>query len=890
MKRLLLLLLSGGLILATPARSQDVSGNLEGSVLDPQGAPVEGAKIILSGPDLQGTRETVTDNRGHFLILALPVGVYTVKIQHPAFQDVSLEKVSVRLGRTSSLGETRLRPKAVEDHEIVVTAERPLIDEASTAGGSSFDIKTVETLPVNRDYRSLTMLLPNVVEGAHGGEANFSGATGLENRYFIDGIDTTDPFRGVGGTALPYNFVKEIEVRTGGYEAEYRSSLGGIVNVITSSGGNTFAGRVFGFFNNDRFSGESRMGVAEPSIGRFSQYDFGASVGGPIVFDKLWFFAAYNPRFAREEVEIPGQGFFRDQNTTHIFAGKLTWQLSPKTNVVLTAVGDPSSRNAVGDTWGTFGTYRQFTNPDPYLETIRRGGVNLSLKGTHIASDSLLFETSISWINRREQNLPATDRGRDERAFYDTETGTLSGGSPGWMNDLSKQATLSAKGTWMIKAHVWKFGLEYRENTLVNDWTWSAIMRYSDTAYIDFLAHSEGTLRNRIPTVFVQDSWTVDRRVRLNFGLRWDGQFLVATDGHVSQRILGQFQPRVGLVYEPGTIGSQKIFASFGRFYEDVMLYAMTFYGTNIGAWQFNTYDHDPRIDPSGGVPSGWQNRIQPEIEGLRGQYYDEVTLGYERAIGKITKARIRGIFRRLGQGLEDGAVDLGNPSYWGNPGSGPLSAFPKLKRRYTALEASIEHFGGRHFSYLASYVLSRNSGNFPGLANEDWGGVANPNAGAAFDLLEMAITNEDGLLPNDRTHVLKLSGSYRVDMGLTIGTHIVWESGTPLNEWGGAAAGPPYRLLMQPRGTAGRTPAVFDLNIRLSYDLTRVTGTRSRPKVFLDIFHVGSQRTPVEYDQVHYLALDKETGDQINPNPTYGLVTRYFPPMSARLGFEVGF
>jgi hypothetical protein len=362
----------------------------------------------------------------------------------------------------------------------------------------------------------------------------------------------------------------------------------------------------------------------------------------------------------------------------------------------------------------------------------------------------------------------------------------------------------------------------------------------------------------------------------------------VATDGKVSQEILGEFQPRIGIVYQPGEIGTQKIFASFGRFFEDVMLYGMTFNGTDIGAWSFTNYDHDPRTDPSGGTPLVIPNRIQPRISGLQGQYYDEFTLGYERAIGGNIKAGVRGIYRTLGQGIEDG-IDPATGGWWGNPGSGPLSAFPKLQRRYTALEATVERFGGRNFNFFASYVLSRNYGNYPGLANEDWGGVANPNAGSTFDTLEMATTNAVGLLPNDRTHVFKFSGSYRMNMGLTIGTFAFWGSGTPLSEWGGAKAGPPFRLFMRPRGSVGRTPPIFDLNFRVTYDLAKVIKNGSRPMIFLDLFHVGSQRRPVQYDQVHYYALD-DNGNEINPNPTYGFVMRYFAPMSARLGIEINF
>jgi hypothetical protein len=213
------------------------------------------------------------------------------------------------------------------------------------------------------------------------------------------------------------------------------------------------------------------------------------------------------------------------------------------------------------------------------------------------------------------------------------------------------------------------------------------------------------------------------------------------------------------------------------------------------------------------------------------------------------------------------------------------MSAYPKARREYTALEVTTEKFGGRNFNFFVSYVLSRNYGNYTGLGDY---GFAGPNAGSQFDQVEI-LTNALGWLPNDRTHVFKFSGSYRWDMGLTVGTSFSWQSGTPRDEWGGSTLGWPYWRLMRQRGSSGRTSSIFDLNVRLMYELSKILKTGWTSKIILDVYNIGSRRTPIEYDQVHYFNLD-ENGNQTDPNPTYGLAVRYFPPMSARLGFEIGF
>jgi len=187
----------------------------------------------------------------------------------------------------------------------------------------------------------------------------------------------------------------------------------------------------------------------------------------------------------------------------------------------------------------------------------------------------------------------------------------------------------------------------------------------------------------------------------------------------------------------------------------------------------------------------------------------------------------------------------------------------------------------------LASYVLSRTYGNYPGLFNSDFNGPY-PNGNTSFDVLE-ALANGEGLLPNDIPHVLKLAGCYQVNSAVTVGTVLHWQSGTPLNEFGGSRTGPPIYNFLRKRGTAGRTPAIWDLSLRLTFT-PRIGASGSwEPKITVDFLHVGSQRKPIEYDQIHYFNVD-EAGNQINPNPNYGKAIRYQPPMAIRLGAEVRF
>lgn len=886
MKKKATLLIGVLLLFAASLPAQEVAGRLEGRILDPEGLPLAGVQLVVTGASLQGARESVTDDRGHFRFFSLPPGAFDVRVHHEAFLDVTLKAVAVRLGATTSLGDVRLELKTSETREIVVTAERPLIDLTSTTVGSNLVAGTIKDLPIARNYRSVMAMLPGANQSYYGDEVNVSGATGSENAYFIDGIDVSDPYLRSHNTSLPYNFIKEVEVKTGGYEAEHRSSLGGLVNAVTYSGGNAFSGQIFGFFTNNNFSQSAMRSELEPSSGKYSQYDFGFSLGGPIVRDRLWFFGAYNPTVEREDILIPGQGYYEDKWTRNIFAAKVTWRASSKANFVLTAIGDPAQHFAVGSTVSNV-AIAQALNPDPLLTRINEGGYNVLASGTCMASDKLFLESSVSYIDRRYRSDPATDRGKDELFFADytgAEGPVFSGGHWGETYADSRQLTISFKSTLALGGHTLKGGFEYRDNELNSYANQYALGHQTEDLYTTDAFNESGIVHNRIPSLYVQDSWRVGSGLMLNYGLRWSGEFWVASDGKVAQRITDEFQPRIGVVFKPGRNGMSKIFGSYGRFYQEVSTFLMTSYYVQGARWLSMGYDHDPRLDPGRAVyvyEGGGQ--IQKEIERLKGQCYDEFVFGYERALGKPYKFRVQGILRSLRFGIEDGPGRDGQ-YYCANPGRPPIDVAPAAKRRYAGLELTFMKPGGGHFYFEASYTLSRAYGNYTGLFMQDVG-FNWPNTSPQLDIPDLAV---DGLLPNDRTHVFKFFGSYRFPFGLSAGAFFIWQSGTPLNERGISTTYPGYAKYLQ-KGTAGRTPSIVDLNLRVTYQMRNAFGTKIAPRVVLDLFHIASGRKPVAYQELHYFGLD-EDGNQSDPNPLYMHPSSYFPPMSGRLGLEINF
>lgn len=888
-KQRIVLICLGLCVSTLSLHAQETTGNLEGRIVDSLGLPVAGALVAVTSSSLQGQRGIATSSEGFFRIPALPVGGYTIRISHVSYREVKFQDVRVRLGATTGIGTVRLQPKSVTLPEITVLSAGSPIDPASTTLGGSLEPEEFGSLPVQRTYDKIIMILPQANESFLGDGVNVAGATGMENKYFVDGIDVSDPYRGLTGSNLPYNIIREIEVKSGAYEAEYRSTLGGVVNVVTYSGGNEFSGKAFGFFTNNDLSGTPRGGTLEPSKGDFAQYDVGLSLGGPIVQDRLWFFVAYNPVFQSEDVNIPGLGYYPDRSTSHVVAGNMTWKVSDGNTLLLSLSGDPTTRDAVGQSFGEFGTPTQFLNPDPYLGKATLGGVGARLKGTHVLSDVSLLEFSLSYMDRNDRYMPATAVGESQPLFIDMATGTWSGGYPMRVDNHSTVAAGNVRGTVQLRDHVLKGGLEYGDTRLDAYFTVAMIQRFSPFAYQTIHYASDGTLHNRVASAFLQDSWNVASWMTLNAGLRWDGQFIVGSDGKVAQRILGEWQPRIGVAVRPGAGVSDKITASYGRFYQDLLTYASTLYHIAGATQQVVVYNHDPRTDPTGGRPLvNVVSTIQPEIEGMRGQSYDEFTLGYERQLAGSFLAGVRGVYRALRDAIEDGENPPGSQQFTlANPGRAPLSSFPMPKRQYTGVEITLQRTADANPWFLFSYVLSRNYGNYPGLFNSDFE-IRLPNANKSFDYVENLV-NGTGLLPNDRTHVVKLSASYSFDFHLTLGVFALWQSGTPLSEFGGSKAGGFNYNFLRQRGTAGTTPSIWDINARLAYDLPANMVPAVRFRIIGDLAHIGSRRTPVDYEQIHYFNVDAN-GNQIDPNPIYMQPTKYQAPMSLRLGLEAMF
>ncbi len=272
--------LTGLLILVASAVLAQIDGRIEGTVTAEDGSALPGATVKATSPGMIGERVVASDDQGAFRFLNLPPGLYVVSSVLEGFGTVQNKDVKVGIDQTVRL---TFNMKPAFAGEIQVTGEQPAIDVTNATTGVSVSAADVGKIPLPRDFYSVAQLTTGSGRDAVG--TTFYGSTGAENAYNIEGLNITGGRYGTESKALNFDFIQEVEVKTGGLTAEYGRLTGGLVNAITKSGSNDFQGSVFGFYEDGSSnSTEDELTSTAASVGTLdTNYDLGFSLGGALV-------------------------------------------------------------------------------------------------------------------------------------------------------------------------------------------------------------------------------------------------------------------------------------------------------------------------------------------------------------------------------------------------------------------------------------------------------------------------------------------------------------------------------------------------------------------------------------------------------------------------------
>jgi hypothetical protein len=350
----------------TAVFAQDIQtkGSIGGVVTDTNGGILPNAKVTVEGQ--QASTTVQTNDQGVYKVDNLLPGTYTVTVEQAGFKKSVSQGVIVYVGREATIS-PKLEAGAIS--EVVTVTDTGGIDQQSSAVNQNLNDQLYENVPVARSVTSLFYIAPGTTDSLGGGRSNpsIAGGSALDNLYIADGVNITDSaFGGLGtfsrsygslGTGINTEFIKEVQVKTGGFEPQYGQSTGGIVNIITKSGTNDFRGSIFGFARPKAFEATRK----QPDDFRIGQggkllhaenYDFGAEGGGPLVKDKLFFFGSFNPTIGRDIVRgASNSGLFTllgdhaRRTRTLNYSSKLDWNVNQNHSINFSLFGDPSKTN-----------------------------------------------------------------------------------------------------------------------------------------------------------------------------------------------------------------------------------------------------------------------------------------------------------------------------------------------------------------------------------------------------------------------------------------------------------------------------------------------------------------------------------------------------------------
>jgi outer membrane receptor protein involved in Fe transport len=493
-------------LFATSAMAQSsTTGSIEGTVTDPNGAVVPGASVSATSPNLIREQTATTDSEGRFRINNLPPGRYKISVAAiSGFGVYERENVEVNLSKVSSVS-IGLSIAGAGGNVVDVTTGAA-IDTSSNTSGTNVSTEQFSNFPTQRTVQSLYSIAPTVsrsgLRDASGRDRDPSvgGSSGPENNYILDGVNTTDPAFGGSGANLPFEFVQEVEIKTGAYGAEYGKSTGGIFNVITKSGGDEFRGDAFGYFTTRGLvRGTKQFPFTGSAPDGFSEIDAGVDVGGPIAKGKLWFFGAFNPQQRKNFfLTQTFHGGVNNKITTPFYSGKVTWAINANNTFTFSTFGDFTKQEGF-----LFGGSGFGGDPNTFQGTVETGGHNYTGRLNSTITPNWIGEFAYGLHFQRANVLPVaavanTPLITDSFAILRpdgsiapvTSTPTLSGNATAGFTDFVQSTaggtlqrgflrqgfglySTQDRNRWEITAHlqnIWgrhtlKYGFDYSKNT-----------------------------------------------------------------------------------------------------------------------------------------------------------------------------------------------------------------------------------------------------------------------------------------------------------------------------------------------------------------------------------------------------------------------------------------
>jgi hypothetical protein len=694
-------------ITAAPAFAQDVTaGQLQGTVLDPEGNPVAGAAVTVeSGSGV--TRTVTTGSSGSFVIPQLTPGLYQVRIAVEGQPAVMNKDVQVSLGGSNYTFQTAAagaETQTDEGGDIVVTGiRRATVDFSGTATGQVFDVQQVsERVPVARNIEAIQLLAPQTTPGdtmfgstgmtANGNTVSIAGSSIAENIYYINGMNVTNFRTFVGGSTVPFEFYDQVQVKTGGYQAEFGRNTGGAVIALSRSGSNVMRGGINAYWNpRQLYSTSPNTFEVANRLAERETYEGNIWASGPIIKDRLFFFAFFNPRYHRRQ-DTARQCDANAQNCTlsltetsvikePFYGGKIDLNLFDGHRVEATYFNDSQDERL------------DQSNGD--YSKLFSGGENYIFRYTGSFTDWL---TVSALYGKSKFNQTATGSAALAPAVLDSRGGSdvqISGPSSLTVDvgsDSRENFRADADLVFdLMGSHHVRIGADREKLTAANATSYSGGVYYRyfragaggarggavppNTDYVRVRTiNSTGAFQVENQAFYIQDSWDPSDRLNLSVGVRNDRFTNFNAAGDTFINIENQWSPRLGFNFDPTGNMRSRISGFYGRYYlpvaantnlrlaggEEFFQDFHTLTGLDAGG-HFNGDLLHPTLGPRLSHEVLSDGEIAPAStlvsKNLKPQFMDEFILGAEHRFGRWT-AGLNLTYRRLGAVLEDTDLD----------------------------------------------------------------------------------------------------------------------------------------------------------------------------------------------------------------------------------------
>ncbi|HWR17377.1 MAG TPA: TonB-dependent receptor [Terriglobales bacterium] len=634
----LVLLCFCAVLFSAPAVAQERFGNITGTVMDASGAVLPDATIVITSMDTNRSLTLKSRGDGTFTQTDVEPGRYRVRVEKKGFVTVEMPDIVVLVGKTANI---KADMKVGSEGETVeVSGAAPLIDTASTMIAHNVTAEELASLPKGRDFTGVAVFSPSVNTGQIEGGFQINGASGAENSYYIDGVATNSMIDGSARQSATFDYIQEVQVKTTGLDAEYGGALGGVVSAITKSGGNSFHGDLhYYYFGNKLNAGPVERMQIEPNNrdtfkyiqdakDKNDNYEFGGSLGGPIIQNRLFFYTAASPRWqqrSRNAEFIDGTGTMKASANQINWFSKLsfeptsrlrmnfTWLYTPthstgtisgyndyKANARTSSLEDMRTNSFLGYSQPeqSYTGQVDYTATNSTILSVKGGRYYLNYKDTGvIPQGEFWYNTSPTGVT----DATSGGAGVPQSLWLASNYTSPAGGQV--VHDLTTRTYIQADLTQMVRfagQHNFKFGIGTAKNVnnvnnsnygpngrVVLYWNSMQDGVYTDnicaicgvdyTGKYGYYAVHDGATRgsagSNITNVYVQDSWKLLNRLTLNVGVRFEKEIIPSFRPDIKKYALefgwgDKIAPRIGGSFDLFGNGKVKLSAGWGRFYD----------------------------------------------------------------------------------------------------------------------------------------------------------------------------------------------------------------------------------------------------------------------------------------------------------------------------------